>query len=490
MQKPERLIGFVKVDGTDYPFEFDEKTFTLNLYPPSREVQEKKRFDIFDDVNAVASDSHEWISCTRITGVSFGGKKTASGSLFSSSYHYILFDVQDVEANYNGFVSYPVNWYFLYSKEIQEAGISGFKLVGNTINYFYNPEVALQREVKLTEDRTAAKKLSVSSNDMQCSNSCGEYRLTDGITAKISVNAYSTIRYQTASNPIDAESVFVTMFSRPLKDEEIDILLNAYRYTRRFFHYLSRRCNVGLYDVDVCFLNKDNKRDYSGLLVFKEREQEESHKDANQRMIDCSVLGVHSAKLFSLIAGNVLGYGHICKSISDTHQYSPSRALMILAEFEREFFNIYGGDRNRSQEYQEVKQDILGMIDDIISSATGKRRACAKELRKYVANHSNSFQSKIIKALNDCRPIMEPFVRKRYKGEFEEAVDGIGERMGEIRNGLAHSRLSLQFEAIHLDDLNIVEELLYAMRLKTILYDTTIVQKGINNLFGENFAIK
>ena len=342
MQKPERLIGFVKVDGTDYPFEFDEKTFTLNLYPPSREVQEKKRFDIFDDVNAVASDSHEWISCTRITGVSFGGKKTASGTFFSSNCHYILFDVQNMEANYNGFISYQVNWYFLYSEGIQQFGISGFRLSGSTINYFYNPEVALQRKVEFAENGAGVVGFSVSSDDMRCSADCGEYLLTDEITAKITVNAYATLHYQTASNPIDAMSVFTTMFSKPLKDEEIDTLLSSYRYSRLFFHYLSYRRNIGLYEVDVCYLNKDNIPDYSGLLVFKEREQEENHKDAKRRMMDYSVIGTHAAELFSLIAGNAFGYNHICKNISDTNSYPSSRIFMILAEFEREFFNIYG----------------------------------------------------------------------------------------------------------------------------------------------------
>ena len=286
MKKPERLIGFVNMEGIDFPFEFDEKTFILNLYPPSIEAQDKKRYDIFNAINNAASDAHEWVSRKRIVGTSFGGKKTTSGSLFSSNCHHILFDVQNMETNYNGFISYPVNWYFLYSEGIRQFGISGFKLSGAIINYFYNPEVALRRKVELTEDRTVVAKLSVYSDDACRSSDCGEYHLADDITAKMNVNAYSTIHYQTASNPIDATSVFVTMFSRPLKDDEIDTLIKAYHYSRLFFNYLSYRRNIGLYDVDVCFLNEDNKRDYSGLLVFKGEEQEEDNKNANHRIID------------------------------------------------------------------------------------------------------------------------------------------------------------------------------------------------------------
>ena len=492
MQKPERLIGFVEVEGTNFPFEFDEKTFTLNLYPPSFEVQDKKRCGFFEAMNNPAKNVFEWTPHKRICGVSFGGKANTDGIVFSNKSHYILFDVLDMEANYNGFISYRVNWYFLYPEGIQPFEISAFRLSGSTINYFYNPEIALQRKVEFAENGTGLTGFSVSSADMHCSADCGEYPLTDDISAKITVHAYATMHYQTASNPIDATSVFTTTFSRPLRHDEIDILIKAYEYSRLFFHYISYRRNIGLYDVDVCFLNKSNQQEYNGLLVFKRQAQEETYEKANQRILDYAVIGIHSAKLFSVIESNAFGYEHICETIGDTHTYSLNRAFMILSEFEREFRNIYGQDCIRSQEYQDVKRDILNMIDGIISASKGKRRSAAKEFRKYVEVHGVSIKLKLIHALNDCRLIMLPFVRTEYQGkfgEFEEVVKGIGARMGEMRNGLAHSKLSLQFGSVNISDLKIVEKLLYAMRLKTILHDTTIIQKGINNLFGGSVAL-
>lgn len=35
MKKPKRLIGYIKYDETDYPFEFDEEAFSLLLFPPT-----------------------------------------------------------------------------------------------------------------------------------------------------------------------------------------------------------------------------------------------------------------------------------------------------------------------------------------------------------------------------------------------------------------------------------------------------------------------
>ena len=239
MQKPERLIGFVEVDDTNFPFEFDEKTFTLNLYPPSLETQDKKRFAFWDTMNNTVKGSHKWTPYKRISGVSFGGKANTGGIVFSNKGHHILFDVQDMEANYNGFISYHVNWYFLYSEGIQQFGISGFELSGPIINYFYNPEVVLQRKVEFAENGAGLTGFSVSSTDMRCSADCSEYPLTDDVTAKITVTAYSTMHYQTVSNPIDATSVFAITFSRPLKIDEVDILIKAYEHPRLFFHYVS-----------------------------------------------------------------------------------------------------------------------------------------------------------------------------------------------------------------------------------------------------------
>ena len=61
--------------------------------------------------------------------------------------------------------------------------------------------------------------------------------------------------------------------------------------------------------------------------------------------------------------------------------------------------------------------------------------------------------------------------------------------MGDFRNGIAHSRLDLHFEAIHLSDIKIVEELLYAIRLKKIGLQTSEIQKAISDLFLERLAL-
>ena len=138
---------------------------------------------------------------------------------------------------------------------------------------------------------------------------------------------------------------------------------------------------------------------------------------------------------------------------------------MVFSAFEREFRNIYGQDFDRSPEYISAKKDVVDLIDNYLRTTQGKKRSYIKQLRKYVENRDSSFETNIKKVLLDCEKIMTPFLKKRYIGSYPEMVHNLSARMGDFRNGIAHSRLDLHFEAIHLSDIKIVEELLYAATL-------------------------
>ena len=90
----------------------------------------------------------------------------------------------------------------------------------------------------------------------------------------------------------------------------------------------------------------------------------------------------------------------------------------------------------------------------------------------------------------ECQVIMEPFIKSKYDGALDVTIEEICNRMNTVRNGIAHSRLDLNLEAVHLSDLKIIEELLYAMRLQYLRVDTKSIQIGIRRLFGERISIE
>ena len=48
MTSPDRLIGFIEYDGTEFPFELDKEKFRLKLYPPT--VEEQRKRDTLADI--------------------------------------------------------------------------------------------------------------------------------------------------------------------------------------------------------------------------------------------------------------------------------------------------------------------------------------------------------------------------------------------------------------------------------------------------------
>lgn len=92
--------------------------------------------------------------------------------------------------------------------------------------------------------------------------------------------------------------------------------------------------------------------------------------------------------------------------------------------------------------------------------------------------------------MTEYQTIMEPFIKSKYDGALDATIEEVCDRMNTVRNGIAHSRLDLDLEAIHLSDLKIIEELLYAMRLQYLHIDSRLIRIGIKKLFGENIAVE
>lgn len=96
MKKPDRLVGYLKLSDSDCAFEFNDDDFTLSLYPPT--TKDYDIHSIFEGVTGFNHKEHKWIENLKLTGV------TSSGS-------NIIFNVQDLPSNYNGFKVYNVHWY-------------------------------------------------------------------------------------------------------------------------------------------------------------------------------------------------------------------------------------------------------------------------------------------------------------------------------------------------------------------------------------------
>lgn len=472
MKEPERLIGFVNYDDTEIAFEFDADNFALNLYPTKELWKKYVRPSYVFSKHPIDFSKHEWIPENRIYG------KTSSGQ-------QVVFSVQGDPGSYHGFLSFQVNWYFCCYDGMDENHISGFSIDGNTVDSFYSPWVALERKHEY-DKKLNATKMVVSSTKSPAAT-CGNYMITDAVKATMVVDAYTASGLGDYEHPIFANSKFITEFSEPVT---IDTVIKAFEYTLRFFIYVTYRANVDIRKADLFVMNEKGGHDYWGILVFPQGEPAEKSKDAKHHLIVYSDLKEKTALLFDAIKNEHTSIQHICSNYDATHSYPISRVIMILAAFERIYGHIYGKDTERSEEYIEIKAKAVELIDQLQQENTGKRKKAAKTLKDFVFNRDSSFSSNTAYALKDCADIMKPFVKKRYKGEYDSVVDEISERIGIVRNGVAHCRLDFELEAVHLSDILIMEELLYAMQLKHIGLTIHECHKAIGRLFRENIHFK
>lgn len=163
--------------------------------------------------------------------------------------------------------------------------------------------------------------------------------------------------------------------------------------------------------------------------------------------------------------------------------------IMIMANFEREFRNLYGQAAGRSNEYKEVKDEILKQIDAFQVTQHGKKKKSVKEFQRLISTHDNSYSQNVKKALDDCYAIMSPFIHHHYPGDILGSIEGICKRAGEIRNGIAHLKMDFDLDPVHIRDIKIMEELTYAIRLRKMGIDDDAIIRGIKQLFHENIAI-
>lgn len=472
MKEPERLIGFVNYDNAEIAFEFDADNFVLNLYPTKELWKKYVQPAYVFSKHPIDFTKHEWIPENRIHG------KT-------SSRQQVVFSVQGDPGSYHGFLSFRVNWYFCCYDGMDENSISGFSINGTTVDAFYSPWAALEQKREYDKDLNTTK--MVVSSTKSPADPCGEYMITDSVKATIDVDAYAAYGLGDYEHPIFANSRFITEFSEPVT---VDTVIEAFEYTLRFFLYTTYRANVDIRKADLFVVNEKGNHDYWGILAFPKGEPPEKDKDARHHLIKYCDLKEKTALLFEAIKNEQISLQHICSDYSSTHSYPISRVIMVLAAFERIYGHIHGKDTERSEEYIEIKAKVVELIEQLQNENIGKRKKAAKTLKDYVFNRDSSFSTNAAYALKDCADIMKPFVLKRFKGDYNSIIDEISDRIGIVRNGVAHCKLDFELEAVHLADILIMEELLYAMQLKHIGLSTHECHKAIGRLFRENIHFK
>ena len=474
MNKPDELFGFTAIDGEQYSFEFDHAKFSLRLYPAGESGWKRsKQRQIHDLFDLEQLEDPSWI------GEEIIHADTADGNA-------VEFCISQNRSMNNGLIVYPVNWYYYHYPSFALDDINGITIRGGDICYFYNPNRILKKTLTYEQGRKTAKEVAVSAE--HSSASCGTYRIAKNLDAAVTVNSYAIMRHWDYSSPLSGTSSLTLSFSDPCN---LGIAVKGCRHIRALLMYLTYRTNVSFEAVDVFRIREDGLRHNDGILAFSQQSSSETHSKASSRVIPQHLLKRKTSKLMTLIKNGNLRLYFLCDSIDRQSEYTPARCIMILSQFEREFGLIYGDEIVESQSFNDVKNDILALLENYRETQTGSRKKRAKSFIRYIENQQErmSFQQMTNRALRDCANIIEPFVAHEYSGFKPEIRDDISHRIADVRNGIAHNKLSFDFDPVHINDIKTVEKLLYAMRLKHIGLTDDECKQAIAGLFDVNISL-
>ncbi len=470
MKKPEGMVGFVSFEGSRFPFEFDEGQFVLKLYPPDEAAQEKYNsfLHTFKRLKQFAENANEWIPFEDLTG------ETGEG-------YRVCFHVSGDYGSRYGFLSFSVAWYFVCEKEYPDDCIRGFRLRGPEIDAFFPPDTLFHYDIQPADGILRARQFSVSAQRQEEADG-GSFLLSPDLSARICLSSSAVLTR--SQSPVTSHSAMTLLFSRAVG---LPALLHAHEQLYRFFLYVANRANLSLDTAEIFTLTQEGKRRFFGWLCFPAQFAPENSGKACKQIIGFSILGTKTADLLRAVSAGEIGYEHLPHSLDERRSYLVSRLILILAAFEREFRNIYGADAGRSELFAKAKGDIVQLVENHCAGKSGKEKQYAAELLRGIKAFSLGYRFRVEYALRDCCGIMDAFAARKYGTgrPYGELAEEIGRRVGDLRNGLAHDKLGCAFEAIQISDIQVIEALIYAIRLKQLGLEANQIQAAIQKLFGE-----
>ena len=473
VKKPKRLIGFLTYENVQFTFEFDEENFFVNLYPQSVNIQEKYNsfIDFIENQNN-NKKTYEWISDIDVIG------KSSSG-------HQVIFNIEENPIKYHGFLTLKVNWYCLSRSTRGDASYKGFKLIDSDINLFYPPNKNIENKIYFTADENKIDKSKIILNSIE-PDVLGDYEMKNGTIARIEAWPEQNFNIKNWGKPVSAYSAMRVLFS---EEKNLDAILEMYELIKMFFQFITYRQNIDLGDINLCIKNQEGLYEYVALLVMKPIDNREISEKKDKLIIKYDILQDLVPSILFNLENNTIPLNHLVESIRDRSSYSDSRFIMILASFEKEFRNIFGKDYERSTEYEHIKEEIVAELEALRESNTGKRKRYIKEFIRYIEKTDSSYKDRLKIALGKHMDVMLIFIKFYYEGDYSKVIDDISSRMGELRNSIAHNSLDVDYDAILLTDIKIIEILLYVMRLKNLGLSDELCKKAINNLFSLRLAL-
>lgn len=454
------LRGFIDYNECKSPFFYDCAKNILYIIPNSEKKLKENKQEMYDEFAKSFIKENEWLPNNYIGG-------------YTEYDTGIIFETKGEKNNINGFIQYNVNSVFEYNYGDKHFdGISGLLFESSELNYFYDASSIYKH--KKYED---GKKIIVESEHRD-SEEIANF-LYDNIQIKVEIKIDRTFSHNVEC-PLYSKTKLIFTFSEKIK--ELKKILNIIMIQNKFMQFITYRRNVKFEKVRTLDTNKDGKKEIKGIIIYNELidNEIETNKDKRQRIIKFLYIKGFISKIYELIVSRDIYFSHLCKNISSLRSYNLMRIGRIFAEFERTYKQVYG-ENIRSIEYCNTKEEIIENLNGLQGNQTGKKKKYYKDIIRGIEKSSVGLDQKIEHSLQDCSTIMDKIITIYY--QKHEEIENICDRLGMLRNDMIHGEMQYKFKPINLDDINILEILIYVVLLKFINLPKENIENCINDIF-------
>lgn len=485
-KRGDLLKGFLQYDGKDYAFSYTDGI--LDIYTSYKSDWLDNKHEILSGLYLQESQRGEIINDINLNGILSDGED-------------VIFNVSEQGLNSNGFISFNVNSYYVYKKqecyykehtdsdgkvkripEKEDNQIDQLIVSGRDIDFFFNPASAYRHTYEM-DKKTGNATFSVKAFTA-VEKECGTVEWM-GIDIEICVKSIVTAHAYSAT-PLTSRSEMIFKFSKAITLKQTDQFLAA---LQQCFAFLCRRTNIEFDPVKMVCTSGRKKRQFGKYTFLCIGDTSEVSVNAAKRVVGYEYLKEKFALLLKPFLEEKMYTNHIPDNVAATKQYGPDRIIFNFVAFEREYQNFYPEEKVRSEDFIAVKKEILERIDELCTSYHGKKKRYAKSFKRSIEKSENSFGERLKFAISQHEEYIKVFLINNYGQNYYEKIPEICQRMNDLRNDSAHGNFITDFKSEYILDFEIIECLLYAMRLKWIGLSPINVQRAICSVMGINLYI-
>lgn len=480
------MKGFLQHNGENYAFSYIDGI--LDIYSSDQSEWLNNKEEILPGLCIQNSQRGQIINNINLEGILSDGSD-------------IIFNVSEQGINNNGFISFNVNSYYVYrkqecyfKKESDDQGkvkripqkednkIDQLIVSGRDIDFFFSPALAYSHNTE-TNVETGESVFTVHTSIPE-EMTCGvlewkERKIEIYVKNVVTINSFS-------GTPFTSRSEMVFKFSKPITLDMVEDLLIA---LHGCFAFLCRRTNIEFDPLKMVCVSGERKRIFGKYTFLNIGATSEPNVNAAKRVIKYEFVKEKFALLLKPFLEDKMYINHIPESISATKQYGPERVIFNFVAFEREYQNFYPERKVRSEEFLIVKNEILDRIDELSTTYQGKKKKYAKSFKRSIEKIENSLGERLKLVINEHEEYIKAFLIHNYGQDYSDKISDICERMKDLRNDSAHGNFITEFKPEYLLDFEIIECLLYAMRLRDIGLSPACTQHAISSVMGIQVSI-